>query len=99
MNRAELIDKLSKQDLMVDGHRNDDAVNLAIIAYDDACGEIGDEHELFEEILKLVDKEPKLPDRNVPSFDEDYLMDKCLVLIGYLPVWYDTGDIYSYAII
>ena len=99
MNRSELIAKLSKRDLMVEGHRNDDAVNLAIIAYDDACGEIEDEHELFEAILKLIDGEPELPDRHVPSFDEYYLEDKCFTLIGYLPVWYDTGDIYSYAII
>lgn len=99
MNRSELIDHLSKRDLMVEGHRNDDAVNLAIIAYDDRGGEIRNASELFESIIELIDEEGKLPNRMVPSFDEDYLYDKCHTIIGYLPVWYDTGDIYGFAII
>lgn len=99
MNRAELIDRLSKRDLMVEGHRNDDAVNLAIIAYDDCDGAIPDGMSLFEAIIELIDKESKLPNCTVPSFDEDYLQDKCCTLMEYLPVWYDTGDIYGFAII
>ena len=99
MNRAELIDRLSKRDLMVEGHRNDDAVNLAIIAYDDCGGAIHSGMSLFEAIIELIDKEDELPNRMAPSFDEDYLQDKCYTLIGYLPVWYDTGDIYGFAII
>lgn len=98
MNRADLIDRLSKRDLMVDGHRNDDAVNLAIIAYDDAGGTIQSWKSLFEAIIELIDKEPKLV-RSFPSFDEEYLEDKCLTLMGYLPAWYDMGDIYDFAII
>lgn len=99
MNRSELIDHLSKRDLMVEGHRNDDAVNLAIIAYGDRDGEIHSASELFEAIIELIDEEGKLPNCIAPSFDEDYLQDKCYTLIEYLPVWYDTGDIYGFAII
>lgn len=95
MNRKEIISKLKEHVLLHDGHRNDDAVNLAIVAYDDEDGDIEDHYELYEYITNLIDDEKMDVDKQT---DLDYLRDKCRVLMDYLPSWYNTGDIYGYAI-
>lgn len=97
MTREELIERLSGRDLLVGGHRNDDSVNLAIVVYDDAAGEIIDPFHLFVRINGLIEKTEGL--RLTDESDTEYLKDKCKDLFRYLPTWYDTGDIYQYAII
>ena len=95
MNRKEIISKLKEHVLLHDGHRNDDAVNLAIVAYNDKNGEIKNSLELYRSIARLIIDEKMDTDELT---DLDYLGEKCEVLMGYLPDWYNTGDIYGYAI-
>ena len=95
MTREQIIQALRTGYVLLDGSRNDDAVNLAIVAYDDAGGKVESEEQLSELIRDLIDKE-KIPVSKNSDFE--YLEEKCEVLMDYLPSWYDTGDIYSYAI-
>ena len=95
MTREEVVQALRTGYVLLEGCRNNNAVNLAIVAYDDAKGQVEDEEQLNELINNLIDEE-KIPVS--PSSDFEYLEEKCEVLIDYLPGWYDTGDIYSYAI-
>lgn len=96
MTREEVMKGLRSGYVLIDGCRNNDAVNLAIVAYDDADGNIESADQLNESIRDLID-EGKIPVN--PGSDFEYLEEKCEVLMDYLPSWYDTGDIYSYAII
>lgn len=78
--------------VITEGHRNDDCVNLAIIAWvkhgpfasaaalESAIGEVIDEYLLDGEYV-----------------DHTYLSDKCRVLMEYLPNW-AKDDIWDYAI-
>lgn len=94
MDRKELIEHLKQADLLVEGNRNNDAVNLAILAYDmdpDIKTDIG----LYTACINAA-KDLHLPEGS--QTDWDYMQDKCTVLIRYLPDWYNTGDIYGYAI-
>ena len=96
MNRETVISELKKHPILNEGNRNNDAVNLAIVAYADNEGKLLTSSKLYEAIDELINKE------NIPTntlMDLDYLEEKCKVLMGYLPYWYNTGDIYSYAII
>lgn len=96
MNAKDIIKELRGRDLLVEGSRNNDSVNLAIVAYADEDGEIYNSGELLAAIMKII-KEEKLVLRNGIS-DIGYLKEKCKVLMHYLPDWYNTGDIYGYAI-
>ena len=95
MTREEIVQALRTGYVLLDGSRNDDAVNLAIVAYDDAGGQVEYVDQLKDLIRDLIDEE-KIPVS--PSSDFEYLEEKCGVLMDYLPSWYATGDIYSYAI-
>lgn len=92
-----LLKEIEGKDLLVDGSRNNDAVNLAILAYDEDPS-ISRGTDLFNAIIKMINDNPNLILVDAVS-DIEYLEDKCNVLIDYLPYWYDTGAIYDYAII
>lgn len=96
MTREELIKHLSERDLLIEGHRNDDSVNLAILAYDLNDGNIDGSQALYQKIMDVISEEGFAICHKT---ELRYLTDKCAVLIRYLPTWYDTGDIYQYAII
>lgn len=96
MNREAVISKLKERPILNEGSRNDDAANLAIVAYADAGGEIANSTQLMSRIQDLIE------DEKIPTNDETdliYLTDKVAILCRYLSDWYDTGDIYAYAII
>lgn len=96
MNVKDIIKELKGRDLLVDGSRNNDSVNLAIVAYADEDGDIDDADDLLAVIMQIV-KEENLTLKDGIS-DIGYLEEKCKVLMAYLPDWYNTGDIYGYAI-
>lgn len=96
MNRSDIIKKLKGYNVLINGSRNNDAVNLAIVAYDDDPY-IASATDLVDAIMRLIKSEGL-------SFDEaasdwGYLEDKAPTLMEYLPQWYNMGDIYAYAII
>lgn len=96
ITRERVLETIKSHPILIEGHRNDDAVNLAIVAYADHEGKLSTGSELYEAIDELICKE------NIPTnalMDLDYLKDKCRILMDYLPGWYNTGDIYAYAII
>ena len=95
MTRDEVLQELRSGYVLIDGSRNNDAVNLASVAYDDADGQIESDDQLNDMIRDLIDEE-KIPVS--PGSNFEYLEEKCEVLMDYLPSWYATGDIYSYAI-
>ena len=92
-----LLKEMEGRDLLIQGSRNNDAVNLAILAYDEDPN-ITKGVDLFNAIIKMVNDNPNLMLEDAIS-DIGYLENKCNVLIDYLPGWYDTGDIYQYAVI
>lgn len=94
MDRKELIEYMKQADLLVEGNRNNDAVDLAILAYD-ANPDMKTDIELFKACVTMA-KDLHLPEGE--QTDWDYMQSKCAVLIRYLPDWYNTGDIYGYAI-
>lgn len=96
ITRGQVLETIKSHLILIKGHRNDDAVNLAIVAYADHEGKLSTGSELYEAIDELVTKEDLMTSA---IMDLDYLKEKCGVLIGYLPRWYNTGDIYEYAII
>lgn len=96
ITRERVLEEIKFRPILLEGHRNDDAVNLAIVAYADHEGKLSTGSELYEAIDELVCKEELMTSA---LMDIDYLRDKCEVLIGYLPGWYNTGDIYGYAIV
>lgn len=96
ITRERVLEEIKSHPILIEGHRNDDAVNLAIVAYADHEGKLSTGSELYEAIDDLISRV------NIPTnalMDLDYLKDKCEVLMDYLPGWYNTGDIYAYAII
>lgn len=96
MNRETVISELMKRPVLNKGSRNNDAVNLAIVVYDDDPS-IANDADLVDAIEKLIKREELSSDET--ASDWGYLEDKAPTLMEYLPQWYDTGDIYSYAII
>lgn len=96
MNRSDIIKNLKEYKILVNGSRNNDAVNLAIVAYGDDPS-IANDADLVDAIAKLIKSEELSFDK--AASDWGYLEDKAPTLMEYLPIWYDTGDIYSYAII
>lgn len=95
MNAKDIIKELKGRDLLVEGSRNNDSVNLAILAYADEDGDITTGADLFAAIIRIVKEEKLILEDGVS--DIGYLEEKCNVLMDYLPEWYDTGDIYNYA--
>lgn len=96
ITREQVLEEIKHRPILIEGHRNDDAVNMAIVAYADHEGKLSTGSELYIAIDELVNKEDLMTSA---LMDLDYLKDKCEVLIGYLPGWYNTGDIYGYAIV
>lgn len=96
ITRERVLEEIKHRPILIEGHRNDDAVNMAIVAYADHDGKLSTGSELYAAIDELVNKENLMTSA---LMDLAYLKDKCEVLIGYLPGWYNTGDIYEYAII
>lgn len=96
ITRERVLEEIKSGPILIEGHRNDDAVNLAIVAYADHGGGLSTGSELYTAIDELIDRED-VP--TGPLMDIGYLKDKCGVLMDYLPGWYNTGDIYAYAII
>ena len=96
ITRERVLEEIKHRPILIEGHRNDDAVNMAIVAYADHKGELSTGSDLHAAIGKLIDEENLMTSA---LMDIDYLRDKCDVLIGYLPGWYNTGAIYEYAII
>lgn len=96
MNTKDIIKGLRGRDLLVEGSRNNDSVNLAIVAYADEDGEVYSDEHLLAAIIRII-KEEGLSLKDGVS-DIGYLEEKCKVLMHYLPDWYNTGDIYGYAI-
>ena len=96
ITRERVLEEIKSSPILIEGHRNDDAVNLAIVAYADHEGGLSTDSELYEAIKELISEE------DIPTnalMDLGYLKKKCWVLMDYLPGWYNTGDIYAYAII
>lgn len=97
MTRDEIIEELRGHTLLVEGSRNNDSVNLAIVAYADSSDRGGLRiGELNDRIVKLIESEKLETDDDT---DWGYLEDKCGTLMPYLRRWYDTGDIYQFAVI
>lgn len=86
--KSELICSLQTEccyrELNIPGHHNDDCVNLAILAWME-YGEVRSAVELETNVYKVAD-EYRLT-VSMDGEDREYLRDKCLVLIGYLPSW------------
>lgn len=87
-----LLRKMRGRPVITEGHRNDDCVNLAIIAWVKK-GPFFMAHALESAIVEVID-EYMLDGEYV---DHTYLSDKCRVLMEYLPRWADDG-IWEYAI-
>ena len=96
MSAKDIIRGLKGRDLLVEGSRNNDSVNLAILAYADEDGKIDDAEDLLAVIIGIIEEEDLILKDGVS--DIGYLEERCKVLMGYLPDWYNTGDIYGYAI-
>lgn len=89
-----LLRKMRGRPVITEGTRNDDCVNLAIIAWAKK-GPFKDASQLHQGIIEVI--EEYLLDGS--DTDDDYLLDKCMVLMEYLPGWADTQDIYQFAIV
>ena len=89
-----LLRKMRNRPVIVEGTRNDDCVNLAIIAWV-KNGPFHTPSQLLRGIETTI--EEYLLDGS--EVDETYLDDKCKVLMEYLPGWADTQDIYQFAIV
>ena len=87
-----LLRKMRGRPVITEGHRNDDCVNLAIIAWV-KHGPFESSGGLLQGIRTVIDE--YLLDHDY--VDESYLEDKCDVLMEYLPHW-AQDDIWSYAI-
>lgn len=87
-----LLQAMRGRPVITEGHRNDDCVNLAIIAWV-KHGPFRNTAALLQGIRDVIDE--YLLDGAYT--DDDYLVDKCAVLMEYLPRWADDG-IWEYAI-
>lgn len=79
--------------VITEGTRNNDCVNLAIIAWVEH-GPFNTSGQLLQGIRKTIDDY----DLDYDYADEDYLDDKCHVLMRYLPKWAKCDDIWEFAI-
>ena len=85
--------ELRHKALLVEGSRNDDSVNLAVVAWYKYGPFLG-WSALYDAIIKVADE--YLLDMG--DADLDYLEDKCRTLIEYLPKWDACGDVLDFAI-
>lgn len=92
-SKSQLVSWLSDHDLMVRGSRNDDAVNISILAVcDNGVPETVDQlRDIIEETVSYY----KLSWSD--TLDESDLEDRLCVILPYLSTWEDNG-ILSYAI-
>lgn len=86
--------ELRHKPLLVEGSRNDDSVNLAIVAWY-KHGPFPGWRNLYDSVIETADE--YLLDMG--DADLDYLEDKCRTLIEYLPKWEANGDVLDFAII
>lgn len=70
--------------LCTPGHHNDDSVNLAILAWVD-MGEADSWQKLHANVLAVADS--YMIEVSDDIDDQQYLVDKCKVLMDYLPNW------------
>lgn len=89
-----LLRKMRGYPVITEGTRNNDCVNLAIIAYAEHPG-IETTGALQDAIMETVDK--YLLDGS--EIDMEYLEHKCAVLLPYLPEWEKSGNIFGYGIV
>ena len=93
-----LLRKMRGRPVITEGTRNDDCVNLAIIAWAKK-GPFETTAQLLQGIRDVIE-EYLLDDSEV---DDAYLVDKCAVLMEYLPQWTENrwakDGIWSYAIV
>lgn len=89
-----LIQRMRGYPVITEGTRNDDCVNLAIVAYAEHPG-ITTTGALQDAIIETVEK--YLLDGS--EIDMEYLEDKCAVLLRYLPEWEASGNIFAYGIV
>ena len=94
MPEERLLKGMRGRPVITEGTRNDDCVNLAIIAWAKK-GPFETAGQLLQGIGEVIE-EYKLDGSET---DNDYLLDKCCMLMQYLPVWADTQDIYQFAIV
>lgn len=87
-----LLRKMRGRPVITEGHRNDDCVNLAIIAWV-KHGPFATPIGLLNGINQVIGE--YLLDGSY--MDNAYLLDKCDVLMEYLPHWAED-DIWDYAI-
>lgn len=88
-----LLRKMRGRPVITEGHRNNDCVNLAIIAWAKK-GPFRSTASLLQGIRDVIDE--YLLDGTCT--DDDYLVDKCAILMEYLPRW-ARHDIWEFAII
>lgn len=79
--------------VITEGTRNNDCVNLAIIAWV-KCGPFHTPDQLRWGIEDTIEKYGL----DGEYIDEDYLIDKCHLLMRYLPKWAQCHDIWEFAI-
>lgn len=87
-----LLRKMRGRPVIVEGTRNDDCVNLAIIAWE-KHGPYSLPSQLFLGIMRTIDEY----DLDGEYVDAVYLGEKCAVLMEYLPSWAED-EIWDYAI-
>lgn len=93
MPEEPLLRAMRGRSVITEGHRNDDCVNLAIIAWAKK-GPFHSTAALLQGIRDVIDE--YLLDGTCT--DDDYLVDKCAVLMEYLPRW-TRHDIWDFAIV
>lgn len=81
------------REIIVEGTRNNDCVNLAIVAWADH-GPFDTPAQLCDGIYDVINE--YLLDGSY--IDTDYLEEKCDTLMHYLPEWARSGDVYDYVI-
>lgn len=79
--------------VITEGTRNNDCVNLAIIAWVER-GPYITPGQLLQGIRDTIEEY----DLDGEYIDEDYLIDKCHLLMRYLPRWAQCHDIWEFAI-
>ena len=89
-----LLKRMRGYPIVTEGTRNDDCVNLAIVAYAENPG-IETTGALQDAMLATARKY-MLDDSEI---DMEYLEHKCAVLLPYLPEWEASGNIFDYGIV
>lgn len=91
-DKERIIRSMRGRPVIVEGSRNDDCVNLAILAWVDH-GPFEGPVDLRDGILREIDELMLDGD----SVDHEYLSEKCSTLMDYLPGW-ASENVYDYAL-